>query len=142
MAERELPVPLVDGMIHRPGVPRHMMRAKRFARPVRIERHGALLAQTGRALQLVEIGRDLYEPVWYVPMDDVGAALVASGKSTHCPLKGDTTYYDLADGSGDALAWSYTDPLPFAQVLAGHVAFDAARVTIVLLPEQEPATDG
>ena len=133
MAERELPVPLVDGMIHRPAVPRHMMRLKPAARAVRVELDGRVLAE-GEPLQLVEIGRDVYDPVWYFPRHAVTAELTATERNTHCPLKGDTTYYDLSDGSAEGIAWSYTDPLPFAEELRDLVAFDPSRVTVTLEP--------
>ena len=129
---KSLDVPLVPDMIHRPDAPRHMMRARKLDRPVRIERDGQVLAETTRAVQVQEIGRDVYDPVYYLPMDDVSVELRATDKSTHCPLKGDTTYYDLADGSGEAIAWAYTKPLPFSEELRDLVAFDAAQVTTVL----------
>jgi len=54
--------------------------------------------------------------------DDV---LTASGTQTHCPWKGDASYYSLRlDGvtSTDAV-WYYPDPKPAAEQIRGRVAF-------------------
>ena len=141
-ADPTLAVPLVPGMIHRPEAPRHMMRIKPAERRVRVRLGQRTLAESTRALRLIEIGRDVADPVLYLPLEDVVATLAESGRSTHCPLKGDTTYFDLADGTADAIGWSYTRPLPFAAELAGHIAFDAARVTFESAPPGEDAPSG
>lgn len=131
-----LPVPLVPGMIHRPGTPKHMMRIAPAGRRITVRLGDAVLAESAEALRLVEIGRDLYPPAYYLPRSDVVASLVKTDRSTHCPLKGDTTYFDLRTGDGRVadIAWEYSKPLPDAAGLAGHVAFDPARVTIVDAP--------
>lgn len=133
-APATLPVPLVPEMIHRPDAPSHMMRVKPLERLVRVRIGGETIAESRDTLQLVEIGRDLADPVLYFPRGDVTAELVENARTTHCPLKGDTTYFDLADGAGEEIAWSYTDPLPFASALRDHVAFDASRVTFESAP--------
>lgn len=132
-------ITLVRGAIHRPDEPRHFMRLKPVAGRVRVLREGALLAETAGALRCLEAGRDLYDPVLYLPMGDVRARLAQAERRTHCPLKGDATYFDLHDEAGAVacpeIAWAYADPFPFARDLAGRVAFDAARVTL----EEAPA---
>ena len=136
-----LPVPLVDGMIHRTDAPAHMMRVAPAKRRVSVSVNGVTLATSDAALRLVEIGRDLYPPMYYLPLEDVSATLVATDKSTHCPLKGDTTYRDWRpDGDAPAvkdIGWVYDDPLPHAAELAGHVAFDPTRATIVDAPLED-----
>lgn len=129
-----LPVPLVPEMIHRPDAPGHMMRIKPLARRIRVRVGGETIAESESALQLIEIGRDVADPVLYLPFDDVTAKLVESARTTHCPLKGDTTYFDLAGGGADEIGWSYTSPLPFAEALAGHIAFDASRASFESAP--------
>ena len=127
----DLPVPLVPEMIHRPGEPSHMMRVKSAGRRVAVRFRGREIAASDRALRVMEIARDVYDPVLYLPLDDVSAPLAKTGRSTHCPLKGDTTYYDLADDpEGTEIGWSYTRPLPIATVLEGYIAFDPARVSV------------
>ena len=80
-----------------------------------------------------EVGLDLYDHVTYFPRADVDPdALVRIDKTTHCPLKGDTEYFDLiVDGQRvPEAAWSYVETIDEAAELQGLVAFDAANVTI------------
>ena len=137
MTATTLAVPLVPEMIHRPDAPGHMMRVRLAGRLVRVRVGGRTIAESRRALQLIEIGRDVADPVLYLPLEDVAATLVESGRTTHCPLKGDATYFDLADGAADEIGWSYARPLPFAEALAGHVAFDASRATFESAPSPD-----
>ena len=132
------PVPPIAGMIHRPGVPAHMMRIAPARRRITVLVNGVTLAESDGALRLVEIGRDVYPPAYYLPLADVRVELVPTDRSTHCPLKGDTTYHDWRPGDGAPavadVAWVYDRPLPHAGELAGRVAFDPARATIVDAP--------
>ena len=60
------------------------------------------------------------------------AFLDASDKTTHCPHKGDASYFTIEAKSGpirDA-AWSYETPKDGLSAIAGHLAFDAERVTV------------
>lgn len=89
---------------------------------MRIVHGGRTIVDTTRALRVEEGG----PPTFYVPRDDVRAALVVSARSTVCPWKGSATYWSLGDSPD--VAWSYEDPLPDAAALRGHVAFYASRV--------------
>ena len=127
----DIPVPLVPEMIHRPDAPTHMMRILPAGRRVTVRMDGRELAASDGALRVIEIGRDVHDPILYLPRADVSAPLEATAKSTHCPLKGDTTYYDLGgDPAASEIAWSYTRPLPFAVGLKDFVAFDPSRVSV------------
>jgi len=62
----------------------------------------------------------------YFPMDDVQKQFViASAHKTTCPWKGTAEYYTLAvDGEENRdAAWSYADPKPAANNIAGKFAF-------------------
>lgn len=122
--------------IHDPREPSHFMRLKPARRHVRVRHGGRTLCETTEAVWLLEVGKDLYDPVLYVPRRDVAAALLPIDKTTHCPLKGDASYFDLADGDGapTAIAWSYEAPFAYAADLAGLIAFDPAKVTIEIAP--------
>ena len=66
-------------------------------------------------------------PVYYFPKEDVRADLmVPTDRKTHCPYKGEASYWSLRAGSktADNAAWSYTNPLPEAQALKDHLAFE------------------
>jgi uncharacterized protein (DUF427 family) len=114
--------------IHNPGNDAHFMRIKPVAATVRVTRGGTVLAESAEALRVMETGSDVYDPVIYIPETDVGGALEAvSGKSTHCPLKGDASYFTL---SGEEIAWTYDHPLDRSAELKGHIAFYPDKVTI------------
>ena len=94
---------------------------------------GAVVAESQNALLLRENG---YEPVYYLPRGDAGMEfLERSDTQTHCPHKGDATYYNFIAKSGpiaDA-AWSYEDPLAGAEAIRNHLAFFRDKVTIEVL---------
>ena len=126
----KLPESLLERAIQRPKVPQHMMRLKPVERLVRVHRDGLILAETHKAIRLIEIGRDIYDPVFYIPQDDVSAPLsMIADKTTHCPLKGDAEYFTLED-EATTIAWTYSRPLEWALELKGLIAFypDMVRV--------------
>jgi uncharacterized protein (DUF427 family) len=62
----------------------------------------------------------------YFPMADVRAdVLVPSDKTTHCPWKGDASYYSLAvDGAVNTdAAWYYPSPKEAAEQIRNRIAF-------------------
>jgi uncharacterized protein (DUF427 family) len=125
--------------IHNPADPRHFMRLKPVARKITIRLGGMQIASTGRALRLVEVSNDVYDPAFYIPMDDVTARLdPVPDRSTHCPLKGDAAYFSVNGwqpaGDSDYLAWSYATTFEFARELQGLVAFNPAHVSITDSP--------
>lgn len=91
-----------------------------------------VVADTTSALELREAD---YPAVLYVPLADVDpAVLKRSDTSTHCPYKGDASYYSI-DTGGETLVdavWTYESPYPAVAEIAGHVAFypDRVRITV------------
>ena len=134
LALRPEEVTMVTGAAHNPSEPRHYMRVKPVNRKVRVLRGGTVLAETTAAVRLLEVGKDLYDPVLYLPRGDIRAGLRDAEGTTHCPLKGDAVYFDLTDGDGtvlaDRIAWSYPQPFGFADEIAGLIAFYGDKVTI------------
>ena len=128
-------ITLVEGAIHNPAEPRHFMEFRWSERRCVATLDGHELARSARTLKLCEVGRHVYDPVLYFPLDDVHLeSLKVTDKTTHCPLKGDTCYYDYIDDGGAIraadVAWRYVKPFDFAAVLADYIAFDPARVEI------------
>ena len=88
-------------------------------RHVRVERDGQVLAESDRAVELDESGLPTR---FYLPRDDVRMDLLEPSETTsHCPFKGDATYFS-APGAKDAF-WVYeapseADALPIAGMLA------------------------
>ena len=57
---------------------------------------GQVIADTTRALTLQEAG---YPPVHYIPRADVIMSLLTrSARSSHCPYKGDASYFSIVAG--------------------------------------------
>lgn len=62
----------------------------------------------------------------YFPAEDVNADyLEASDMTTHCPWKGDASYYHVVvDGQrNENAAWYYPEPKSAAENIRGRVAF-------------------
>ena len=123
-------ITLATETLHRADEPRHFMRVKPVTREVRIEKDGQVLAHSTSAVRLTEVGRDIYDPVIYVPREDVLLQMTQTDRSTHCPLKGDATYFSFDIEDGDNLIWAYDNPIPPAEGLEGYVAFFPDRVTV------------
>ncbi|WP_022719643.1 DUF427 domain-containing protein [Rhodopseudomonas sp. B29] len=102
---------------------------------VRVTAGGVVIADTVRALTLKEAS---YPPVQYIPREDADMTrLVKTERSTHCPYKGDASYFSIKSDGGEIgnAIWSYEQPFPAMREIAGYLAFYPDRVTI----EQQPA---
>ena len=67
-----------------------------------------------------------YDPVLYFDPKDLDMALFsASDHTTHCPYKGDASYYDLTiDGKTyPNAAWTYQNPIAAAEDIKGFLGF-------------------
>lgn len=85
---------------------------------------GRVVADTRRALTLREAS---YPPVQYIPRADADMSLLTrTDHSTHCPYKGDASYYSLP-GAPNAV-WSYESPHPAMAAIRDHLAFYPTRV--------------
>ncbi len=96
---------------------------KPHAGSVRVIWRGRVVATSERALDLVEGGG---RPVLYVPREDADMSVfVPTAKHTHCPHKGEASYFTLAaDDARDVDAvWSYEAPLDAVAAIKGHLAF-------------------
>lgn len=95
---------------------------------VRVVFNGEVVAETRRALRVLETS---HPPVYYIPPEDVRTELLTqTARRSFCEWKGAATYWTLAVGervSADA-AWSYPDPAPGYEAIAGYFAFYPQRV--------------
>lgn len=84
---------------------------------------GAVLGETGRALELIEGSAPA---VIYFPRDDMAMDfLESSDKTSTCPYKGEASYYSIVTKSTvlEDAVWSYESPKPGFEEIAGHLAF-------------------
>ena len=113
------------------GLPRENVQA--YPRPPALEAvpqrllirlGGAVVAETTRALRVLETH---HAPTYYLPPDDVAAALRLTPGETICEWKGAARYFDVTAGTKTAprAAWTYERPTPSFAPLAGYVAFYA-----------------
>ena len=101
------------------------------ARRVRVHFAGRVIADTSRALTLKEAH---CPPVQYIPREDVDmSAFTRTTRHTHCPYKGEASYFTLAvgDRSSENAVWSYEQPFLAVQEIAGHLAFYPERVDAI-----------
>jgi uncharacterized protein (DUF427 family) len=59
--------------------------------------------------------------------------LAKTTNSTHCPYKGDASYYTIkVDGrEAENAIWSYETPFPAMKEITGHLAFYPNRVDAI-----------
>jgi uncharacterized protein (DUF427 family) len=98
---------------------------------VRVRLHGAVVADSTRALTLREAS---YPPVHYIPRDDVDMTLLErTDQTTHCPYKGDAAYYTVRvpGRAAENAVWTYEQPYPAVGSIASYLAFYPDRVDAV-----------
>lgn len=109
----------------------HAIEIAPFGGRVRIRVAGVIVADTAHALLLEE---GTLPPVFYIPRGDVHMERLASSATTsHCPFKGDASYFSARGGPAD-VAWSYESPLDDASAIAGHLAFYPDKAEIGTVP--------
>lgn len=112
-----------------PG-PDHPITITPNPRRVRVTAGDIVIAETSKALTLKEAK---YPAVQYVPREDANMALLErTDRVTHCPYKGDASYYSVkADGKTlDNAIWTYETPFPAMTEITGHLAFYPDKVKI------------
>lgn len=84
---------------------------------------GAVLGESRAALEMSEGD---YRPVIYFPREDIAMAFLdRTDKTTHCPHKGDASYFTIVNKSSrtENAVWSYEQPLEAMQRIKGYLAF-------------------
>ena len=84
---------------------------------------GAVLGESENALELVE---GSYEPVIYFPREDIAMAFLdESDHRSHCPHKGEASYFSIVTKSTtlENAVWSYEDPKENVARIKDYLAF-------------------
>jgi uncharacterized protein (DUF427 family) len=100
------------------------------SRHVRVEVAGVTVAESTKPTLLFETGLPVR---FYLPKTDVRMDLLTrSSTSSHCPYKGEASYWSVAlhDRVVEDVAWSYRTPLPESQKIAGLVCFYPDKVDL------------
>jgi uncharacterized protein (DUF427 family) len=107
--------------------PGHHITTKPAQARVRVTFKGEVIADTTDAVALEEAmgtGKSTVAPVvYYIPRKDVRMdRLARSSHRTHCPFKGDASYFSLVDGP-ENVVWSYESPYDEMLAIKERVAF-------------------
>jgi uncharacterized protein (DUF427 family) len=92
---------------------------------------GAIVADTTRALVMRAPGSPDQH---YIPRADVDMTrLVRTDLVTHCPYKGDASYWSIQGGPrvAENAVWSYETPHADMAPISGYLAFYADRVDAI-----------
>jgi uncharacterized protein (DUF427 family) len=118
-------------------------RVEPLDRAVRIEHGGVVVAESDRALRVLETASP---PTVYIPAADVRTELLSAipGEHTFCEWKGHASYFDLEAGGSrsEAAAWHYPEPREAFAVLKDHIAFYAGRVDAAYLGDEQVRPQG
>jgi uncharacterized protein (DUF427 family) len=104
------------------------VRTEPCPRRIRVMVAGTFVADTTDAIYVFEKG---HLPVYYFPRVDVRFDLLEpTSTSTHCPRKGDASYWTVVVGDRrcDDAVWGYPNPIAGMEQLADKVAFYWDRV--------------
>jgi uncharacterized protein (DUF427 family) len=94
---------------------------------VRVTFNGEVIADSLNAIRMDE---GSYPPVYYLPRKDVKMErLIRTSHTTHCPHKGDATYYSICNGrTARNAVWSYEQPKQEVAVIKELLAFYPDKV--------------
>src|SRR6266511_1517149 len=112
----------VDVGTARPDSVQHI-RVEPSPRRVRAFLDNVAVADSKRFLLLFERG---HLPTYYFPPEDVRMDLLEpTQRTTHCPYKGDASYWTVrvGDRTSENAAWGYPEPLPDRGDIKGDVAW-------------------
>ena len=109
----------------------YQIRFEPSPRRVRVELNGTWIADSRRALILHETRQP---PAYYFPREDVKLDLFRqTERVTHCPFKGNASYWSISTGDAVAedAAWSYDEPYDDAKPLREYISFYPDRVSAI-----------
>ena len=112
-----------------PG-PDHPITIAPAGKHIRVLAGDIVIADTTQALTLKEAN---YPAVLYIPRGDTRMDLLTrTPRTTHCPYKGDASYYSIHAGDSvlDNAIWSYETPFPAMAGIKDYLAFYPDKVTI------------
>lgn len=110
--------------------PYHRVDARGSSQRVRVLVDGEVVADTHHPTVLSETG---LPNRYYIPQDDLADdLLVPSTSRTHCPYKGDASYYsvEVAERRVADAGWYYVEPLEDAAKVRDLVAFYPDKVVV------------
>jgi adenylate cyclase len=113
------------------------IRFERAPRRVRVEFNGTWIADSARAVILHETRQPA---AYYFPREDVRTDLLErTERLTHCPFRGNASYWTIrvGDAVAENAAWSYDEPYEEGRPIRGHVSFYPDRVSAIYDGDEE-----
>lgn len=107
------------------------------AERIRAVFNGVTVADSARAMIMHETRLPC---VYYFPREDVRMDLMRpSDHRTHCPFRGNASYWSLdVDGrAAENAVWSYEEPFDESSIVGGYIAFDWDEIDTWLADEEE-----
>ena len=104
---------------------------------VRVEFNGTWIADSSRAMVVHETRAP---PMYYFPQDDVRMDfLEKTDHQTHCPFKGNASYWTLTVGGKveENAVWSYEDPYSEGEELRGYLSFYQDKMSAIYEGDEE-----
>ncbi len=88
---------------------------------------GELVTQSEKVVLLTEYNKgEAFPTIVYFPSESIKTlALEEEELSTHCPIKGDASYWSFGDAK--TAIWSYKDPMQEVIEVKGYYGFDQNR---------------
>jgi uncharacterized protein (DUF427 family) len=110
--------------------PNHRITTKPAGVRVQVKFNGEVIADTRDAIELDEphVGHVVAPVVYYIPRKDVKMErLVRTNHESHCPFKGQASYYSFKDGPENAV-WTYEQPYDEMTAIKELLAFYPDKV--------------
>ena len=115
--------------------PNHRIETKPAGVRVQVTFQGEIVADSEDAVVMME---NDYGPVYYFPRKDVKMErLSPTTHRTHCPFKGDASYFSLAGGPENGV-WSYETPYDEMLAIKERLAFYPDKFEIADKFESKP----
>jgi uncharacterized protein (DUF427 family) len=112
--------------------PRSHIVTQRSHKRVRVTVNGEVIADSRAALELKE---GSYPVAYYLRRQDVRMELLArTSHTTHCPFKGDASYFSIMDGPENAV-WSYERPYDEMADIKDLLAFYPDKVDAITVSD-------
>jgi len=119
----------------------HTVRLKANLNRVRALYQGHVIADTNHALTVLETG---LAPVQYFPREDVEMGFLGKTEHhTHCPYKGEASYFTLTMDVHveENVVWTYENPIHDVLAIKDYVAFYPNRVEVYELSPSDEAQE-
>ena len=100
---------------------------------VRVTLGGEVIAETSDALVMTESD---YSPAYYIPLGDVRLDLMEkTDHSSHCPFKGNASYWTINAGGQTAenAVWSYEMPFDEVALIRETMSFYTSKVDAIVV---------